>query len=238
MFDRKYAALVLSWVMLGACSEERERADASVNGGDAAQGNEDAAAQNGDSGENGMDAGTADAGAIDPMCRPALGMTEACGGDPAGQWTYRKACTDQDLYAAAKQACPGLMVSDEVTSSSGSLRLEANGTFTRQVDTVASATLQVPAICAQAIGGCPGMEVAIQSAVPGSRAVCSGAGDCDCDVTIDLTTDDVGTYTVQGGSITAIAPGGSSEYWFCVEGGVFSYRNKDSSEPFTYALTR
>lgn len=172
-----------------------------------------------------------------PTCDPSFGAGDACGGDPAGTWTYRLACTDQDFFAPLQQACPGLQVSNQLATTGGTVELRANGTFTRSVTTDVAAQSVWPAFCAQAAGGCAALQVYIDS-LGDVTASCSSAagGACACDLAAQIGTFDNGLYTVNGGIVVA----DGHEYYFCEQQGVLSYRgtaNNQDDGTFTYVLT-
>lgn len=105
------------------------------------------------------------------------------------------------------------------------LDYRADGTYTarRSFTFTETITAQVPSSCLALAGGsCDGLvTLAKQAAGAGLVATCTptSAG-CDCSLNILSVkdADQAGTYSVVGGTVTNVYPGGSEAYDFCATG--------------------
>lgn len=187
------------------------------------------------------DASQPDAGFGDEMCIPSFGASDACGGDPVGSWVYRSACTDLDLFAQVTAACPGASFSNTAYAASGTLVLNGDNTFTRNVNTTVTTDFVLPVTCV--IANCSTLAAAIDGQLGGTTTCTpNAASGCDCSTSIPLTTNDSGTYTVNG-SIATVTPtaGMPGDYYFCEDANVLKYRGTASNvsdSDFSYVLTR
>jgi hypothetical protein len=183
--------------------------------------------------------GPADSGGTGPACDPALGAN-ACGGDPKGTWDYHSACSNDSAFntSGVTQACPNATFGNAVYAASGTLTINNDGTFTRNVNTMATGTFSVPQSCAQPFGGCSGLASTLMQAAPGYTFTCTTNANqgCDCTVSHPVVTNDNGNYTVNNNIITA----SGTQYYFCSNNGL-TYRavqSDPSGYNITYTLTR
>jgi hypothetical protein len=181
----------------------------------------------------------------DTTCNPTFGGAMACGGDVTGAWTYKSVCTNDEVFADLKTACAGLSGSNEAVASSGALTLSAGGTYSRQANTTLSGNANFPSSCVAPLGGCTGVETYVKSTYSGASATCAAgvSSSCDCTLSIPVATNDSGTYTVVGATLTAHPSGGGAlTYSFCSQGNVLKYKgdagNSVVTERFSYVLTR
>lgn len=224
----------------GAAATDARTADAGSTprdaGPDAGQARDAGADRDG--GIANRDAGPAprDAGVRPVACNPSFSAPDACGGDPTGTWTYRVACTDQEVFGAFRQVCPNVAFSNQIVSTGGAVTLRANGTFTRDVSTDVTADSVWPAICANAVGGCAGLQATIGMSGNTTASCTAAAGGCNCALTTTIGTFDNGDYSVNGGVITAAG----HDYYFCADRGVLDYRgtpDNTSDGVFTFVMT-
>jgi hypothetical protein len=132
----------------------------------------------------------------------------------------------EDPLAPFKKQCPGLVQKSVSGTISGTVTLAA-GNVTRDITTKFNAKVTVPAACTQGFP-CSFVGPAIQSQVPGSTASCTGATDCDCDISLPGGDKSSSTFTQTGGSITT---GGGDTYDVCKTGEVLQYEQTGGSQP-------
>lgn len=213
----------------GTPSEDGGNADAAgpdlgnVDAGNGDAGSVDAG--NGDAG-NGDAGSQPDAGPIGPTCNPTFGAGDACGGDPVGTWNYTAACVDPIVFATAQQLCPFITSVQLSNTATGTLTLNEDLSFSRTATATFIYDVFVPAVCAQQIGGCPGVAGYIESNITATRrtANCSTQrnSDCNCTVLVEQVSNDSGTYTVD--SANGIIVANALEYYYCVSGDDMLYK--------------
>lgn len=145
-----------------------------------------------------------------------------CGGDPTGSWKLTGGCVREELFAPAKQQCPGLQESNVVFKAKGTASY-AGGTATLASQLTFTADVFIPQSCLTIMGftlTCAQLGPALQSPqVPGGgfdTASCTskGAGQgCDCKVGDTQTTSGSDTYTVAGNTLTT---GAGDTYDICI----------------------
>ena len=181
-----------------------------------------------------------------PKCEPGLNAGSACGGNVVGKWTYKAGCVDPKAFDALKTSCPGASVSNTgYTMDAGlhSLNLKADKSFIRAVKGKVTGKLGIPKLCAMAVGGCTGIATAAKILFPAANINCKAtpAGGCDCSVTMPVATLDQGTYTVNGGKVTAKVGGKSYDYYVCVKSGALLYKGTETNpidKIVSYVLTK
>lgn len=154
---------------------------------------------------------------------PTCGVAP-CGGDVVGNWTGSSACVDpatltMDILAPLKGACPQVSVAHVSLTSTGTLDMGADMSFTGSLAVTSMSDINYPAAC---IGGstCDKLAATLQ-AIVGTNGItaitCSGAVSCIC--TMEQTIPIVnatGTWATSGTQLTfAGAPGGDGPY--CVQ---------------------
>jgi hypothetical protein len=150
----------------------------------------------------------------------------ACGGDEHGTWDYTAACVSEDYAAQIKRSCSGATIKSITGTKKGTVLIVGSG-IARDVVTTVNLVLTIPGSCATPLGGCSGVQTALQQEFPGTTCVASGsAGACDCSATINSTIRDSTTYTKAGSRIT-VANG--DVYDFCVTGSKMTYREGGSN---------
>lgn len=191
----------------------------------------------------GMDAsvsGNNDAGQNNQMndltCRPGFGAADACGGDPTGTWNYRNGCATESAFAELTAMCTGVEVMNEARTTQGTLVMQANGSFTLDVNTLASGNLTVPSTCALMAGGCAGIEALIEGSGPDTMATCTGIAACECAVNARVRDTESGTWTQSGGVVTTVTTE-ARQHHVCVEGNVLRYRDVPTGGEATVSYT-
>jgi hypothetical protein len=187
-----------------------------------------------DAGVNTPDAGseaTPDAGATTPDGGTAVPFSEApidfgncpaftpCGGDVVGAWSYTRFCT-ANPFAGVTQLCPTAQVNGLQGTVRGGI-LFGQDTVSRQTDIRASATLVVPAACANFVGGCPGLQGNLQASFPGATCTAGATGDCSCPLSWSRSDAASGRYTVAGNLVSVV---GGASYEYCVAGDQLQFR--------------
>jgi hypothetical protein len=180
-----------------------------------------------DSGTGGVDSGTGgmDSGTQMVTCDPAFGAAPECGGDPSGSWTYRAACGATAIEDGVRQQCQTATFQATSHQVSGTLNITGN-TYTLNVTDNADVMMQIPQECATPLGGCAGVQTALSQGL-NSPTTCNQNGTrCDCESSVTVSAAETGTYTTNGGTLTTMPSGGgaSGTYYYCVENGVFRYR--------------
>ena len=148
-----------------------------------------------------------------------------CGGDVVGNWTGSSACVDPatltvDILTPLKGACPDITLGAVDMTSTGTLAMGADMSFTGALAVMSTIDTHYPADC---LGGktCDYLAGTLQATV-GINGVtsltCAGSGSCTCTTmqTIPIVNA-TGTWATSGTQLTfAGAPGGNGPY--CVQG--------------------
>ena len=174
----------------------------------------------------------------DTTCDPTFGKAQACGGDLEGKWTYIKGCTPKDIFDGITKICPGAKVSNEATSTAGTLTF-TKATYAMDASVIVSSDFTLTAGCAAIAGGCAKAGSAIQLVVKSSKVSCTQASSgCDCKITLTYATKWAGIYTVSGSEVTLKT---GQQYHYCVKDNVLRYRGDSANltdNSATYVLTR
>ncbi len=200
-----------------------------------------------DSSSGGLDAAK-DTGTDAPVTGPFVTITYGaatcpaftpCGGDPKGSWTVTGGCVTEEIFAPAKQQCPGIVESKVKIEARGTVVANA-ATITRKTEVKFAATLAIPKVCKDQIGPCATVSQAlifggVKTAVCTDDAVTLG---CNCDVTnpaVDNTSD---AYTTAGNTLTTGAPPRTFDY--CVAGNEIKYKETTAGTaiPALFVLTK
>jgi hypothetical protein len=201
-----------------------------TNGGDAGGGGDAAPATDGaptnDGGQQQGDSSLGAPPAVDISIQASCPAITACGGDPTGTWDYASGCGEVNLDQV-KQACPSASVNNVQATVAGRVTFGA-GMVTRAYDLEYSATVVVPAACAQPAGGCTAVQNLIAGGFDTASCASDGSNGCNCDVTGHDQSAGATTYTVQGNQVVT---GDGNSYDFCVQGGTMSYRHANGASP-------
>lgn len=225
-----FISVVTAAAMLAAlaCSDDnisKDAGDSSVSDGPV-------------SGQDGPVSGPDSKATGDTTCDPTFGQAQACGGDLEGKWTYVKGCVPKDTFDGIKKVCPGAVVSNESSSSAGTLTFTKT-TYVLDASVLVTTDFTLTAGCAALVKGCAKAASTIQLLVPNSKVNCSDASSgCDCKITLTYTSKWLGKYSVANG-INKLKTG--QEYYYCVKGDVLRYRGVSanlSDKTVTYVLTR
>ena len=186
-----------------------------------------------------------DAGFGNTSCNPMFGQAEACNSNPVGAWVYQSGCLDDTVFAPLLNNCPGATRTNVAQTTTGNFELTTLGAYTRTVMDDITGDVDIPAVCAQVSGGCPGIEAAISQVIPGTTSTCTvnTSQGCNCAVRIRQTINDTGTWTVTGaGLVTLNATGGGSfQYHYCMDTNVLKYKGLSTNptdNAVGYVLTR
>lgn len=163
---------------------------------------------------------------IDGTCSPFT----TCGGNPQGTYDYTGGCIE-DVFAAARGACPTLDTSKAVVKVKGSIEFAGNA-LKRDVTVTIGGSITLPAACAA--GQCAAIESELKGAF--DSVSCTGSSSCDCTISKTEAETDATTYTIQG-SVVTTADG--DEYSICEAGADLSYSGKSAgSEEGTFTLKK
>lgn len=189
----------------------------------------------------------ADAGALgEPAWVPITVLTAgtcpaitACGGNIVGTWDVSAACIEVPIEQALA-LCPGAMITRREGRARGRVTFGATPMVARRV-AQSEATVEsfVPQACAQAVGGCMGLQALLQRGAPTATCAAGAMGGCDCRATASFTIDDGDAYRTEGNEIVSATSGKRWEY--CVEGEGLRYRDTSPSgmrEPGSISLRR
>ncbi|HMF41406.1 MAG TPA: hypothetical protein VKQ32_11960 [Polyangia bacterium] len=153
-------------------------------------------------------------------CGPA-----PCGGNVVGNWTGTSACVDPavlsvDILTQLKGACPEVSLGAVSMTSTGTLAMGADMSFTGSLAVDSMIDVNYPAAC---LGGktCDDLARTLQTIVgtQGITAItCAGSGSCVCTMVQKIPIVNAsGTWATAGMQLTfAGAPGGDGPY--CVQG--------------------
>lgn len=155
----------------------------------------------------------------------------ACGGDPVGVWTIEDSCIDGDFTV---EECPELEVNSFSATQSGTVTVNADNTYELDTQTVGSVSVTFPASC---FGGL----LTDCAQLNDDDTTCTGdaAAACDCDVSVDETTVESGTWSVNGTEVTLDDGNGNAETSeFCVDGDAMSVITEDEGIRAVLLLSR
>lgn len=181
-------------------------------------------------GTGGVPGGTGGAPDIEVTCTTT--NVTACGGDLTGTWHVGASCIElsgnMDV-SLTSLGCPTVPVTGTL-STTGSITLNADGTYTDNTHTTGNASFPLDPSCLSVssvdvpcsdIGG-------IFEGVGWSTAVCTDAsGQCNCQLTVDEDGglgavipyfEPTGYYSIEGTSFTI----GASDYDYCIDGDVLT----------------
>jgi hypothetical protein len=192
---------------------------------------------------NGSDAGTnsqgdggspsSDGQAQNPGDKPAASNAEAnieldgtcpsftaCGGNPSGTYDYTAGCID-DVFANARQQCPGLDTSKAKVTIKGSIYFLANSALHRAITVTTSGSITFPQSCTA--GQCATVENALKGTF--DSVSCTGSSDCTCTISNVESESDATTYTISGSTVTT---GDGEKYSICEKSGTLEYKGKSA----------
>ena len=184
-------------------------------------------------------AGIPDAGAdVQPDGGPTCAAVAACGGGVVGRWTITDTCASLDLGAV----CGGTTIQATLTFA-GTQTFNADLTYAQVGSAGGTLTYHFPASCIGAqtcaqvrdrilsAGSPEGMGFLFQSATCTSER-----GGCACDAILsNIPTNETGTYSTSGGTLTTVHDGTIDATPYCVNGDTMHQMPADG-EPETGAI--
>ena len=245
------AVAFVAFCLFPACEETGSSGgDSDVAGSDSGGGDTSMSDTSGDTGGSdggGEDTGNTDTGSTDTgssggTCDPLFGAGDACGGDLEGVWTLTNVCGDTSaLEDGLQDACPTATVDVDVDAS-GTLTMSSTtiGTFQRDVSVTVTVTADIPATCAQIVGGCASVESILNMGEVTVTCADAGGGACTCETSDAFDTDTSGAYTVSDGVVTIVSTE-MQTFYYCVDGDSLSAREfpADAAEAdYTQFYTR
>lgn len=132
---------------------------------------------------------------------------QACGGDAVGAWTVTAVCE----VPVDDMGCDGLTVEVTADRSSGTIDIEAGGTYSRSYDIDVDYTLQVPTSCLMGMS-CSQLEAVSMGMLSDCTDVTDG---CSCAGSAAYTDIASGTWASEG---TELVFDGDDRYDYCVSG--------------------
>jgi hypothetical protein len=150
----------------------------------------------------------------------------ACGGDLDGAWDVAGGCVEVPVPMDLMR-CPGAAITRGEGRTRGRVFF-MDGFSRRTAQWEVEVEFFVPGFCASFVGGCAGIQSAVQMSTPDARCI-EDAGDCRCAVRQLQSFDEAGSYTIEGNQIVAETTGKRWDY--CIEGD--SMRYQDVSETGT-----
>lgn len=157
---------------------------------------------------------------------------EACGGDPTGEWTFVDACFD-DNFDPEVESCPTATASVMNVAVTGSVTVDTDMTYAIDFTTTGDVVLSLPESCLN------GLTCAQVSDAAQVDCTDNDDGGCDCQDMIEETTQETGTWEVDGTTLSTTTGGETDEATFCVDGDVMKLRPQDQEGPMaTLVLQR
>jgi hypothetical protein len=160
----------------------------------------------------------------------SCGKVSPCGGDVVGTWKIVDSCEEGSSLSTANSSCPSETGQVTSMSASGTATFNSDMTYALSLTESFSETLSVPMSCLS-MGGitvtCDELTTALGGLLEsdgGTTTNCTASGSgCDCNISLSgLTTNDMGTYTVSGNTLTTTSttsPGTTGGGDYCVQGG-------------------
>jgi hypothetical protein len=242
---RLLLALVIgSFASVVACTIENSPGDgspSSSSGGSSSGGtsgdpqNSSGGATSGSSGSTGSSSGSTSnpppsSNAAEVDIDGTCSAFTACGGDPQGTYDYTGGCIE-DVFAAARNACPALDTTNATVNVKGSIYFTGNA-LSRDVTVTIGGALTFPQSCT--LGMCSTLEAQLKGAF--DSVSCTGSSACTCTVSKTEVEKDATTYTIQGSTATT-ADGDT--YSICEKGADLSYSGKSAgSEEGIYTMKK
>lgn len=146
----------------------------------------------------------------------------ACGGDPVGEWRIADSCVTYDT--SPPEDCPEADASYGTVDMSGTMSLDADGTYSLSTSMSFDVTIDFPTSC---LGGatCDQIEQNLVLSFPGSSCQTSAQG-CACTSPFDESSDETGTWEADGGTLRVVDQGGDpTDLDLCATGGSLQLRS-------------
>jgi hypothetical protein len=148
----------------------------------------------------------------------------ACGGTLTGEWTITQICPDQPGPSAdVKAICETAELQIGSATGSGSIRYNADLTFTQMATIDAMGMLILPPACLKQGNTtltCKAVQDIFRMDAGAAQIACSSTsnGGCTCTNPVHQVTSNTGTYAVNGSTVmlTTSTDKGTAEY--CVKG--------------------
>ena len=196
-------------------------------GDDDGGGNPDASGNNIDANNNQADADlTPDADTTPDAAVEVCGV-DPCGGDIVGEWTGAGQC----YIVPPDPKCPGLEITVDAEIAGGVTFDDVKvNTYDIAFDQTLDVVYYIPTAC---LGG----ATCDQISDPPDFVCTDGDGGCDCNLTIEDTTEEVGTWETDGNVLTLTPEGGEPfDLDYCVDGTTLTIQSQSLDELFQ-ALT-
>ena len=185
-----------------------------------------------------------------PQDRSCPGYADACTGGLAGAWSFVAVCSRDDSLEGLFSGCRGASAENMSHRAEGTLHLNTNGVFSRQLTVRTRGTVSFPKACVEEATGrnldmfpCSFIGDFVEKEIEGGSLNCTGQDRCRCTVDIPTKVNDTGTYSAAGRTAVLSPQGGASVgYNFCVaRDGVLRLAETSAASPekaLTFVLTR
>ncbi len=142
------------------------------------------------------------------------GELSPCGGDVVGTWSFVDSC----ITSVPDQGC-GVTLTADNSQTTGTITINADGTYSQNSATTGSVVSNVPA-------GCLNAGVTSCAMINAADITCSGdvAVACECTIDVAGTDNTPGTYSLAGNAITVDTDPPAQ---YCVSGNSLSVQTSD-----------
>lgn len=178
-----------------------------------------------------------DAGSIESGLRSEYCPGSSCSGTPSGSWTFETQCGD-GLFDQTRRGCPDLLLQLSENRASGSLQLNADGSYEKRLTRTIRGSFSVSSACYVPLGGC-----AVYGRSLNPRGGCREVGTtCTCTISTDGTSLSVGQFTLSPTELILQNQSGEQEgYEFCLsplDDQLWLHLTSPVSGPESYSLRR
>ena len=168
-----------------------------------------------------------------------------CGGDAVGTWTFDDFCIGE-LENPFAELCPTSTFDASTVGLSGSLVVDAAGTYTIEATNVGSIVLGAPNSCLEGFQlDCASLQDTLREPDDEGEVSdwsCEDDGTvCNCSLSQTGSSSETGSWTVAGNQITVVDDEDGSETVndFCVQGSSMGIREVDpEGDPAVIILSR
>ena len=168
-----------------------------------------------------------------------------CGGSPVGTWRITAFCSTPQTSAPNGSTCSDAAIGIHNIQLTGTANFASSGTYSIATTSTGTMDITYPSSCLSAGNtSCAKLQTVMTPTNPSASCVSNAAGDCTCDMAINGTSTEQGTYTTSGSSITMVKTGSTATpddvSEFCVQGNTLTLHAADTtnSVSVTMAMTR
>jgi hypothetical protein len=157
-------------------------------------------------------------------CTPLI----PCGGDITGTWDVVGSCVEVPGVQTVLTTCPLAHATLGTHQARGRVTFN-NGLAHRTAQSEVEIDLHIPALCANAVGGCTAIQASFRVTAPDSACIADASGNCDCaSRTVSMIQDSDG-YTLVGDEIVSQT---FQKHWaYCVANSTLTYEDTSPTLP-------